>query len=152
MEFRSRGVLALARLHAREMKSVVDVWKQARQRGVPLPETDDPDYESLDHLMRHLLRAARGYLVWICEVLGRPAPALAGAPEAGEVAGEIDRYLELVLAAWNEHLAWMPDGVAGSAETYKSRWGVLYTIESMLEHAVVHPMRHRIQLEGLLGR
>ena len=151
MEFRSRGVLALVRLHEREMKGVLGVWKEARRRSVQLPETEDPDYASIDHVMRHVLRAARGYLVWICDVLGRPAPGIPAAPEADEVFGVVDSYLEIVLAAWREHLAWMPDEVAGSADTFKSRWGVLYTIEEMLEHAVVHPMRHRIQLEELLG-
>lgn len=32
--------------------------------------------------------------------------------------------------------------------TRKSRWG---QVEQMLEHAVVHPMRHRIQLERLMA-
>jgi len=31
------------------------------------------------------------------------------------------------------------------------RWGEDYNIEQMLEHAVVHPMRHRIQLERLMS-
>ncbi len=35
--------------------------------------------------------------------------------------------------------------------TRKSRWGEDYNIEQMLEHAVVHPMRHRIQLERLMS-
>lgn len=152
MGFQSRGVLALVRLHEREMRSALDVWREARERGVVFAETDDPDYESLDHVMRHVLRAARGYLVWICEVLDRPAPGVPAAPEAEEVLGEADRYVGVVLAAWREHLAWMPDEVAGSANTYDSRWRVPYTIEEMLEHAVVHPMRHRIQLEELLGK
>jgi hypothetical protein len=32
-----------------------------------------------------------------------------------------------------------------------SRWGEPYTVEQMLEHAVVHPMRHRFQLQRILG-
>ncbi|HYN04726.1 MAG TPA: hypothetical protein VE359_19910 [Vicinamibacteria bacterium] len=35
--------------------------------------------------------------------------------------------------------------------TRKSRWGEDYHIEQMLEHAVVHPMRRRIQLERLMS-
>ena len=152
MEFQSRGVLALVRLHEREMRMMLGVWKEARQRHIQLLETEDPDYESLDHVMRHVLRAARGYLIWICDVLDRPAPGGSAAPDPEDVAAEADQYLEVVLAAWRRDLAWMSDSVAGSADTYKSRWGVSYTIEEMLEHAVVHPMRHRIQLEELLGR
>ena len=44
MEFQSRGVLALVRLHEREMRMMLGVWKEARQRHIQLPETVDPDY------------------------------------------------------------------------------------------------------------
>jgi hypothetical protein len=37
------------------------------------------------------------------------------------------------------------------AQSIRSRWGEDYSIEQMLEHAIVHPMRHRIQLERPLG-
>jgi hypothetical protein len=54
-----------------------------------------------------------------------------------------------VLAAWRRHLALLED--REMSVTRKSRWGEDYTIEQMLEHAVVHPMRHRIQLERLMS-
>jgi len=41
-----------------------------------------------------------------------------------------------------------PRGLA--PDTCTSRWGEPYTVEQMLEHAVVRPMRHRIQLERLM--
>ena len=37
-------------------------------------------------------------------------------------------------------------------EEHLSRWKVTYCIDGMLEHAVMHPIRHRVQLEALLGR
>jgi len=151
MEFQSRAVRALVRLQEREMRTLLDVWKEARRQGIRLPETEDPDYGSLDHLIRHLFRAARGYLIWICDVLNRPVPEISVAPDPNQIARGADAYLEVVLAAWRAHLAWMPDSVIEAADTYRSRWGMPYTIEEMLEHAVVHPMRHRIQLEELLG-
>ena len=33
---------------------------------------------------------------------------------------------------------------------YQSRWGVDYCIDAMLEHAVMHPIRHVFQLEELM--
>ena len=33
-------------------------------------------------------------------------------------------------------------------ETYASAWGVDYCIDAMLEHAVMHPLRHTAQLKG----
>src|SRR5260221_2398968 len=35
-------------------------------------------------------------------------------------------------------------------QVHRARWGDLMSVENLLEHAVVHPMRHRIQLERLL--
>ena len=35
-------------------------------------------------------------------------------------------------------------------QSHKTRGGELYSVEMLLEHAVVHPMRHRIQLERIL--
>jgi hypothetical protein len=33
---------------------------------------------------------------------------------------------------------------------YRSRWQTLYSIDAMLEHAVMHPIRHAFQLEELM--
>jgi len=33
----------------------------------------------------------------------------------------------------------------------RSRWGVSYSVDAMLEHAVMHPMRHAFQIEGWLA-
>ncbi len=33
---------------------------------------------------------------------------------------------------------------------YQSRWQTRYCIESMLEHAVMHPIRHAFQLDELI--
>jgi len=34
---------------------------------------------------------------------------------------------------------------------YPSRWGTPYSIDAMLEHAVMHPIRHAYQLEKLMA-
>ncbi|MCJ7651709.1 MAG: hypothetical protein MUP85_24150, partial [Candidatus Lokiarchaeota archaeon] len=36
-------------------------------------------------------------------------------------------------------------------KVYKSNWGVDYSIDAMLEHAVMHPIRHEFQLENLIA-
>ena len=35
---------------------------------------------------------------------------------------------------------------------YPARWKTLYCVDAMLEHAVMHPIRHTFQLERLLAR
>jgi len=151
MAFGDRGVRALVTLHERELRAFASAWREARAKGVALPATDDPDYESMETLLHHILRASRGYLTWICEVLGRPDPGVPPAPEADAVEAEANSYIHNLCEAWRTHMAWMPREVADSPASYLSRWKHPYTIDAMLEHAVVHPMRHRFQLEELIG-
>lgn len=150
MDFASRGVLALVRLHETEMRRFLEVWREAYQAEIVLPASEDPDYAGLTHLLRHILRASRGYLTWVCSVLGRPDPGVPDPPPVEHVTGEGEAFLSLLLASWREHLAWIPNEVVDSNEGFAARWGGTMTIEGMLEHAVVHPMRHSLQLQDLL--
>ena len=38
-----------------------------KKKDIKLPQTEDRDYLSLEHLIHHVLRAARGYIIWMCE-------------------------------------------------------------------------------------
>ena len=61
--YRYRGARALVLLHDAEMRRCVAVWQEAKVLKLALPETSDEDYASLEHLLLHILRASRGYLV-----------------------------------------------------------------------------------------
>jgi hypothetical protein len=150
--YKSRGVRALVHLQMLEMNRLFLVWKQAKRAGVKLPKTEDPAYQSIDLLMRHPLRSCRGYLTWLCEVLQRPDPRVPDPPEAERVSAEGAAYLELLAKAWEKHMGWMPSEVLDSFEAHTSRWGAPMTVEAMFEHAAVHPMRHRFQLEELIAK
>jgi hypothetical protein len=145
-------VRALVALQMHEMEQLFVVWKKAKHVGVKLPKTDDPAYESIDLLMRHPLRACRGYLTWLCEVLGRPDPKVPDPPEPERVAAEGAAYLKVLAKAWEKHMRWMPGEVLDAPAVYTSRWGAPMTVEAMFEHAVAHPMRHRFQLEEMIAK
>jgi hypothetical protein len=49
-------------------------------------------------------------------------------------------------------MSWMPGEVLDSFALHTSRWGAPMNVEAMFEHAVVHPMRHRFQLEELIAK
>jgi hypothetical protein len=147
-QYRYRGARALVILHEREMRELLPVWRRAAAAGVRLPTTDDPAYASLQTLLHHVLRASRGYLTWMCERLGLPDPGLEPTPGADVVEREADRYLERLLAAWRTPLQDVEP--QRFDEEYRSRWGQTLSIDGMLEHAVMHPIRHRFQLEELL--
>ena len=152
MTFKSRGVRALVLLQMDEMDQLFIVWKKAKRLGVKLPATRDPAYQSVDLLMRHPLRSCRGYLTWLCEVLGRPDPRVPDPPEAENVAAHGAAYLKVLAKAWEKQMAWMPGKVLDAFTVYTSRWGAPMTVEAMFEHAVAHPMRHRFQLVELIAK
>jgi hypothetical protein len=137
-------------LQEQELRRFVGTWRRAKGAGLKLPETEDPDYASYDALLRHVLGASRGYLTWSCEKLGLPDPGVEPAPDVGVIDSRCDQYLARVLSGWREPLKDVPEERFNRPE-YPSRWGVLYCVDAMLEHAVMHPIRHRFQLEELLG-
>ena len=151
LPYRSRAVRAMVLLHEEHLRRFVQTWRRALSAPVSLPATADPNYASLNTLGRHVLRAAGGYLVWMCEVLGLPDPGVRPAPDANDIVRDADEYLEHVLERWR---AEAPRQIADDQlETpeYPSRWGTRYCIDAMLEHAVMHPIRHGFQLEELMG-
>ena len=148
--FKSNAVRSCVELHETELRRFLDTWERFRATGAPLPPTDDPAYQSPDHLKGHVLRAARNYLTWIGECVARPVTDVDLDADFLGVARKGRVFMEEVLAAWRRHLASLEDREL-SPEAYTARWGQPYSVEQMLEHAVVHPMRHRIQLERLMG-
>lgn len=149
-EFVSAGARALAQLHAQELLAFLATWKRFCASGLGLPSTDDPSYTSNGELLRHVLRAARGYMTWTATNLKLPDPAIDATPEASVLLADPDTYTEHVLARWPLPLAAVTDDML-EPQVYPARWGPPYTVDAMLEHAVMHPLRHRHQLERLMG-
>jgi hypothetical protein len=147
-DYRYRGARALVLLHEQAQRELLSTWRRAKAAGLRLPETADPDYASLEALLRHALRSARGYLTWLCEKLELPDPGVEPAPEAAHVERDAARWLEHLLARWRLPLAGIEE--VRFNEVFKTRWGIDMCLESMLEHAVLHPLRHRFQLEELM--
>jgi hypothetical protein len=149
--YRSRAVRALVMLHEGQLRRFLETWKRAKAASVVLPVTADPAYVSLDVLLRHVLGAARGYMTWMCEVLKLPDPEIRVAPDPGALSAEADAYMEHVLEKWRAPLQDVSDDRLETPE-YPSRWKTLYCVDAMLEHAVMHPVRHAFQLEELISQ
>lgn len=143
--WRYRGVRALVILHEHELRRYVETWKAAKARGATPPGADTEPAATLEDALAHVLYWARDYLVWSCENLGLPDPGVAPNPEAGDIAREVDGYVEHLLDRWRAPFREVP--AEAFYEPYRTRWGRMLPVEALLEHAVVHPMRHRFQLE-----
>jgi hypothetical protein len=149
LQYRSRAVRALVLLHEEHLRRFVRTWRLALANSVTLPPIDDPAYVSLGSLGQHVLGAAGGYMVWMCEMLTLPDPGIRSTPDAGAMVREAEDYMEHVLERWRAPLREVPDERLEIPE-YASQWRTRYCIDSMLEHAVMHPIRHAFQLDELM--
>jgi len=151
MEFKSRAIRSLLELHEAELRAFLATWRRYARAGVPMPDAyGDEDYESIDRLGTHVLKAARSFLVRVTEWLGRPASDLDMSEDVKDLTARADEFADALLAAYQRHLASATDDEI-EAWVHKTRQGNPTSIEMLLEHAVVHPMRHRVQLERILA-
>ena len=145
------GATAMVSLQEQHLKSFLEIWRKAKEKNIRLPDTDDEDYESLETLLVHVLRASRGYMTWMCEKLNLPDPKIDPIPNSKEVEQEADSFLEHLIERWRLPLGDIPEELFFD-KTYTSRWGADYCIDAMLEHAVMHPIWHEYQLYNLINQ
>ena len=112
-------------------------------------QTKDEDCRSIQTIMSHVVRAGYGYADYIREQFSiastRPQSRLLSRRESLEQLNAALRYtVETLDGKWE-----MSDEEI-TATVIKSRWGVVYNVEGLLEHAVVHILRHRRQVEKFI--
>jgi uncharacterized damage-inducible protein DinB len=112
-------------------------------------ETTDEDCRSIATILNHVVRATYGYADMIRAALGQESarPAIA-AMSLGE---SLERF-EAALAYTAETLEgrWRMTDDEIMAVRMAARWGPAYDLEQLLEHAIVHVLRHRRQIERFL--
>ena len=150
MEYKYSGAAALVALHEKHLNQFKNTWLKAKELGITLPPSGDPDCLSLNSLIRHVLRSAGGYMTWMCEMLGLPNPGIEPLPEQELSESDIDEYLKHLTGKWTAPLSGIEENQCHNP-AYLTRWGSPYCIEAMLEHAVMHPVRHEFQLLKLIN-
>ncbi len=114
-------------------------------------KTEDPECQSVQTILTHVVRAGYNYGVTIRKYLGEsiefyPSNTL---NSAKEYQSELRKMFH-----FNEQL--FRDYPTIKLEEYESdkkivtRWGQNYDVEQLMEHAIVHILRHRRQIERFL--
>lgn len=148
-EYRHNGTRALVELHENYLRRFFDTWTDAKDADLSLPDTDDPDYASHETLLMHVLSAATAYLQWICRSLELPDPETRPVPDSALSGEEAQTYLDHVLERWRSPLVGVEEEQL-YRPGYPTRRGVDACVEAMLQHAIMHPIRHDYQLRKLL--
>ena len=87
-------------------------------------------------------------MVWMCEQLELTDPEIKPTPSPDTIEAEADGYLEHLLERWRLPLVNVPD--ERLEPTTYAPGETRYWIDAMLEHAVMHPIRHEFQLREQL--
>ncbi len=148
-QYKSGAVRALVALHEREMRKFMAVWQRAAEIDLTLPPTEDPSCKTIDTMLHHVLRASRGYVLWICDNLNLDKPDIISPSKTMDFKTEALSYLESLLDVWSTALIYVTDDQCYIE--FKSRWNTIYCIDGMLEHAVMHPSRHSFQLVRIMS-
>ncbi len=114
-------------------------------------ETDDPDCHSIQTVLTHVVRSAFGYATSIRQHHGEAIDFRQSktCTTAAEYAAELDAAFSFTEKTFEAH----PDiqlEVFESDQKMCVRWGQLYDTEQIMEHAIVHVLRHRRQIERFL--
>ena len=114
-------------------------------------QTKDEDCRSVQTIMSHVVRAEYGYADYIREQFSiastRPQPQLLSRQQSLEQLDAALRYTAQTLEG-----RWEMSDEEISATVINSRWGVVYNVEGLMEHAVMHILRHRRQIEKFIWR
>lgn len=113
-------------------------------------KTQDEDCRSIQTIVRHVIRAGYGYAGYMRAAWKRePVIRWDENVRRTEAPAELRKALAYMVETLDGH--WdMTD--EESAIPMQTRWGVVYDFEQLFEHAIVHVLRHRRQIERFLGR
>ncbi len=153
--FRNKGAIgALLDEYERAISELIQLVESISQDdllAIADPITKDEDCRSIQTVLTHVVGAGFNYAVAIRKWKGEKLNYF----EKQILTSTTDYILQLnKMFGFNEQL--FVDYPAITLETYKedkkilSRWGQRYDVEQLFEHAIVHILRHRRQIERFL--
>jgi uncharacterized damage-inducible protein DinB len=110
--------------------------------------TTDEDCRSIQTIMAHVVSSAHNYAVYIAKNLGEDLDFYPKTKRSTsqEYIEDLDSTFQFNSAIFEKY----PHIELETFDTAKKmlvRWGQLYDYEQILEHAIVHILRHRRQIE-----
>lgn len=135
-----------------ELKRAIENLSETDLAVVVDAKTTNPDCRSVQTILAHVISSGYSYCVYIRNFRNDNSPR----PEK-IIRNQVSEYLEdldKVLAFTHDTFVNIGDNELEECDNAKkmmTSWGQLYDIEQMMEHAIVHVMRHRRQVEHFIG-
>lgn len=151
-EYRKGAVGALMDEYERaafELKSIVENTGKDEYKRIADAETEDESCRSIQTIMSHVVLAGYAYANYIREHFSMesepPENKLIGYEDIG---CEMEKMLGYTARTLDGRWEMTDDEIV--SVVIKTRWGGAYDLEQLLEHAIVHILRHRRQIEKFL--
>jgi uncharacterized damage-inducible protein DinB len=132
-----------------ELKRILETLSQTDFEQIRDAETKDDDCRSIQTVTFHVVQSGYTYANYVnqlFDVAWSEYNTKIDSPEIGIF--EINKMLDFSEQALNLLHAKPQKQI--EAYSIKSRWGVTYTLEQLICHAIVHILRHRRQIEKFL--
>ncbi len=130
-----------------ELKSVLQTVSETDYSRII--EGEDDHCCSIEVIMKHVVRAGYGYSKYIRDALSIDAKPIEDKkiPQK-EIGAEIDKMFAYTAAIFEDERQITDEEM--NDIFFKTRWCKSYNIDQLLEHAIVHALRHRRQIEKSL--
>jgi DinB family protein len=114
-------------------------------------KTQDEDCRSIQTIMRHVIRAGYGYAGYMRTAWGKEPVIRWDEPVSrGQIPGEMRKMLDYMIETLDSK--WNLSDQEAMDMKMTVRWGPVFDFEQLFEHAIVHVLRHRRQIDRFLGR
>jgi uncharacterized damage-inducible protein DinB len=112
-------------------------------------QTHDEDCRSVQTIVSHVVRSGYGYANSIREQFSM-APAVYTPRILSR--GEVETNIDAMLKSTSDTLSgrWEMDYADIEKIVIHASWGMVYNLEQLLEHAIVHILRHRRRIEKFM--
>jgi len=132
-----------------ELVAIVQPLSKGEFERIRDSQTQDENCRSIQTIVSHVISSGHSYANYIREAFLMHIEPFKKRPlVVDEVASRASEMLQFTVATLEGH--WIMDDSEIQSVAIQSRWGTRYDLEQMLEHAIVHVMRHRRQIQRWL--
>ncbi len=131
------------------LKEVLETVNEMDYTKIADSETKNEDCRSIETIMNHVVIAGHFYIKYIRESLSmETSPVEHKKFTKSEIADELDKVIAGTVAIFDGRWDEINDKM--TSIYIDASWGERYNIDQMMEHAIVHALRHRRQIEKFM--
>ena len=132
-----------------ELKFILQNVTEADYMRLADAQTENEDCRSIQTIVNHLVASGYYYSNYIRQQLSMNVPTVEPKQIVhSEINREFDRMLAYTIEIFDGKWKAMDEKM--EIVTIETRWGMIYTIDQLLEHAIVHALKHRRQIEKFI--